>query len=150
MGAGSYAAGLGLAGHDPLETPEPVATSTGAGSPKFDPLTKTYPLTADGGVEEVDPIWQEIAHRLGIPLGALAFAPDVGIDVDRIRQATRENAQRTVEDVVRGALAPMIARGDAEVVRVVLAQPWRGKWEAWVKNPRDPENDKNTRPFASS
>lgn len=150
MGAGSFAAGLGRAGHDPIATPGPSEFDEVAGSPKFDPLTKTYPATDDGGVEEVDPIWQEIAHRLGIPLGALSFAPDLGIDAEAIKNATASNAQRTVEDTVKRALGPMIPNGDVELVRVVLALPWSGKWEAWVKNLRDPESDTNPRAFTSS
>ena len=117
------------------------------GAPLLDPVTKTYPWPGDGHVETGDPVWQEVAHRLGIPLGALSFAPDIGIDVQRIRSATRARAQKTVEDAVNQALAPMIERGDVAVVRVVIAMPWTGRWDAWVRNLRDPINQ--PRPFAS-
>lgn len=148
MGAGSYLAGVGLAGQPPTETASMQTGGTPiAGVPKFDPLTKTYPLEDGGGVEEVDAIWQEVAHRLGIPLGSIPSAPTVGINVARIRAATRANAQRTVEDVVSVALKPMIDRGDVAIDRVVLAQPWAGKWESWITNLR--ENDPAARPFGS-
>lgn len=147
MGAGSFGAGVGLAGHDPVETAEPVVIAAGLGAARFDPLTKTYPVADDGEVEQVDAVWQEVAHRLGIPLGALASTPDVGIDLERIRAATREQAQRTVEDVIAVALKPMIERGDVAVARVVLAQPWRGKWESWIVNLRDPRS--KPRPFGA-
>lgn len=141
-------AGLGLAGHDPIATPDAAVSDTPAGTAKFDPLTRTYPLTDEGGVEEVtDPVWQEIAHRLGIPLGALSFAPDIGIDLEAIRAALPAQAQRTVEDVVNRALAPMITRGDVSVDRVELAQPWSGKWDAWVRNVRD--TDAGARAFGN-
>ncbi len=138
MGAGSYGAGLGLAGHDPVESSSAAATLPPRRGSKFDPFTKTYVLTADGDVDQVEAVWEEIAHRLGIPLGALSFAKDVGIDVERIRNTTRERAQRTVEDVVAQALKPLVDAGDVSLERVLLAQPWAGKWEAWVRNLRDP------------
>lgn len=142
MGAGSFNAGLGLAGHDPIDVPAPAVSTAIAGTALFDPLTKTYPLTTDGAdVVEADPVWQEVAHRLGIPLGSLSFAPDVGIDLIAIKQATPGTAQRTVEDVVNRALAPMIAGGDVQVMGVDLALPWRGKWDVRLKNLRDPAND---------
>ena len=147
-GAGSYDAGLGPAGHDPTEV---GVMQTGGvpilGVPKFDPLTKTDPVVDDGSNEEVSAVWQEVAHRIGIPLGAIAATPNVGLNVARIREATASNAQRTVEDVLAVALKPMIDRGDVKIDRVLLALPWRGKWEAWVINLR--ENDPNARPFGS-
>lgn len=143
MGAGSALAGLGLAGHDPIAIPAAPVDTAPAGSPKWDPLTKSYPLLADGSVDEVDPVWQEVAHRLGIPLGSLSSAPDIGIDVEAARNATPGNAQRTIEDVVNRALAPMIARGDVQVVAVLLKLPWQGKWDTKIKNLRDPDLDTN-------
>lgn len=150
MGAGSFPAGVGLAGQDPIAASS--TRSSGAaltGVPKFDPLTKTYPDDGAGGVEEVDPIWQEVAHRLGIPLGAIPSAATLGIDVARARAATPANAQSTIEDVVTVALQPMIDRGDVKVARVVLAKPWRGKWESHVTNLREPDPQLASRVFGS-
>ena len=150
MGAGSYLAGVGLAGHSPTEI---AATSGGAGTvtgvPMFDPLTKSYPDDGDGGVEEASAIWQEVAHRLGIPLGAIPSAATVGIDVARARAATPANAESTIEDVVTVALQPMSDRGDVNVARVVLAKPGRGKWESHIPNLREPDPQLASRVFGS-
>jgi hypothetical protein len=142
-GAGSFLAGVGLAGHAPIALPAAAIATSPAGAPKWDPLTKSYPLLANGSNDSTDGVWQEVAHRLGIPLGSLSSSPDIGIDVEAARNATPGNAQRTVEDVVNRALAPMIARGDVQVVRIRLALPWRGKWDAHIKNLRDPDLDTN-------
>lgn len=112
MGAGEFPAGEGPAGLDP---PAPaLADSTTKRVPYFDPFTKSFPLELNGSGEfqAVHPVDQAVALALGIQLNGVAAQPGRGLDIQRLRRASRATVALTVADVVRIALADLVAAGD--------------------------------------
>lgn len=111
MGAGSFGAGIGPAGFDPLtETPPEILTLPPG--VRYDPGARTFPFGTDGGIEAAHPVDQYVALVCTIARGSLAACPDAGIDLDRIRKAPADTVQAVVTDEVHRALADGIARGD--------------------------------------
>jgi len=111
MGAGSFGAGIGPAGFDPLVTTPPNRASL-PDAPFYDPSVRGYPFGDGGELSAVHPVDQYVALVASIPLGSVASSPEDGVDYDRIRLAQPAARQSTITDCVRYALRDGIARGD--------------------------------------
>lgn len=137
MGAGSFGAGIGPAGSDPVTVSPAAVPPTTTDTPFFDPFALVYPFDSTGELETTHPVWQRVALALGIRRGALRSTPDVGIPLERLRLATDLTAQREADGAVRVALADLLSAGDIDLVAVSVDLPWRGKFYADIRNLRE-------------
>lgn len=115
-GAGTFGAGIGsLAGSDPVAASS--ATTIALGSPQavfFDPLTKTFPVRADGTMVAIHPIDQAATFALTIKKGAIKSCPDIGHTFADIGSPADPSYQRRAEDAAKLALAALIKNGDVQ------------------------------------
>ncbi len=111
MGAGSFGAGIGPAGFDPLITSPPETVSLPAGV-EYSPDIRGFPFAADGGVSPSHPVDQFVALVCTIARGSLAVTPEDGINFERIRRSSPDELQAVITDEVRYALRDGLARGD--------------------------------------
>lgn len=78
MGAGSFAAGLGLAGLDPLPPQNQPRNVSPPAALYFDGASKGFPLDSNGHYLSIHPVDQAVALALLVKLGSLASAPEMG------------------------------------------------------------------------
>lgn len=126
IGLGSVVCGGGLCGADVPTLSAVVAPIT---NPEYYvPLARSTALNADGSVQTLHPVDQEVIFNLSNKLGSVPNDPTRGLDIDAIRRATDANKLRTAEDRVNVALRTLLAAGDIEVVSVAVtdspAPPW--------------------------
>lgn len=142
MGAGSFGAGLGHAGMDPLIllAPPPVIVTPRA--LKFDPRTKQFVRNADGQMADVHPIDQAVAFLLWVEQNSVPSRPSLGA---RVRARTARADPRLipgiVTDEVTTTLRPLANRGDITLLSVVVdtaTNPGLVAYAATYVNLRDP------------
>lgn len=141
MGAGTYAAGVGPAGFDPVGA-WTVRSTSPAVTPLFDPYTRDFPFAPTGGdFLAVHVVVQEACLALGIPLGSMASAPKLGIDVKRIRSTRAADIPAVCRDEVERCLSRLIERKDLRI-KEIRAEAGGGRvgLEVDIVNLRDPEN----------
>ena len=131
MGAGSYPAGVGPAGFDPLVT-TPPANLTLPGAPLYDPETRTFPFGPNGAARAVHPVDHYVALVCTTPRRSLASAPDEGIDFERIKRTPPASRQAVVTDEVRHALRDGISRGDLELLGAPILEDDETAGLAWA------------------
>ena len=139
MGAGSYPCGVGRAGFDPpravgrLTPILPLAAF-------FDPSTRDMPLTAAGDIQSVHPVDQKVSLALGISVGGASPSPGLGLDIARVRRASRIQMQAILDDIVRNALEEVLTAGDVELVGVTILIQTAGRtaFEVAYRNLRLP------------
>lgn len=142
MGFGSYPFGAGPFGYDPV-TGAVIPAKVAAPTPIYDPATKTFPLAADGTLADNHPVVLEVSLALGIRAGSIPSLASFGLRTERIRNARRDELQRTAEDEVELALSRLIERGDVELVSVTAtAKAGVIRLEVVFRNLRDPETQK--------
>jgi hypothetical protein len=125
MGAGDFIAGAGPAGHT---TPTPSAPDGSTlRSAKFDIQTRTFPLDGNGELTLVHPVDQAVALAVGRPLVGTQSTPTSGLDVARLRRASRASMQLTVTLVVKDALQQLISDGDIAFHGAPLAPDANGR-----------------------
>lgn len=124
MGAGSYEAGAGGAGEDPVADPSTPRAVTMPRAAKFDAASKAFPFDDDGRLQDAHPVDQEVALALWVVAGTLASAPELGHGLRSVRLDSAR--KKAVEDAVRLALAALLSRGDIEVLGIESASPQRG------------------------
>lgn len=126
MGAGSYPAGLGPAGLDPL----PDATVPREGLPPvallFDGATKDFPLDADGFYRSVGIGAQKVELALIRVFGKMPIAANEGLDLTGVVPAPGEKLSMDGENRVRAALAQPLAAGEIEILSITTTSPVRG------------------------
>ncbi len=127
MGAGSYAAGIGQAGGDPVSDPSVSTTTTPPAAARFDAGKKDFLLNASGFYEAVHPVDQEFALRLSIRRGSISSAPDVGHRIRDLKRIGGTGFEAKVRDCVTEAVKPMTSRGDVEIVSITLDTSQRGQ-----------------------
>lgn len=139
-GAGCAGAGEGPAGWD--RTPEPGYRPgpTLVAAPLFDPQTKRYTMTAEGGLVAEHPVMARARHLLGIRRRGLPAAPSVGLPIAGIKAAHKDRKQRECEDAVKITLKPLLDDEDVIIVRVVLSTPFDGTFYTELKNLRAPND----------
>lgn len=121
MGAGSFAAGSTPAGFDnPVQQARIVPVLPAA--VLYDPLTRSLPLDANGQVQSVHPVDQEVARMLTIPLGAIAGDPDSGLDVVMLkRPVSPAQVPNLISLVVKKALKRLLDAGDIKIIAIEAA-----------------------------
>lgn len=125
MATTSFPAGVGPAGHDPI-VPSAAEVRPAIVAAFFDPETRTFPFV-DGSPVPVHPVDQEVAIRVGVPLGSIAACPSVGLAYSRFRRAAPERMQATATDAVRNALAEPVRTGDVEFLGAPLDDGAEGR-----------------------
>lgn len=120
MGAGSFPAGVGLAGADPQSISAAAVPMVNAA--QYDPRLRIIVQNADGTTAEMHPIDQQVAYSLTIKLGTIASDPTRGFDWDKLKRTAPSARQHAASDLVKRALATPIAAGDITVVSVQLVQ----------------------------
>lgn len=128
MGAGEYEAGdADWAGEDPITAPSDPRAVTLPAAVKFDLATKGFPLDSDGLYISAHPVDQAVNLALGVVAGSIASDPAFGNKLRRIRFAAGGPVlQKSVEDVVRIALADRLAAADISILKVETDVPARG------------------------
>lgn len=147
MGAGSYAAGLGPAGYDPVAAPS-TRTADAVAIPLYDPKIKGYPYAPEGDdglcqLVDVHPVMQEVSLALGLGKGTIKSLPGLGINIKRIRNTRSADIPEVVRDEVNRALESLIAAKDI-LLREVRSEAKNGRvgFEADVVNLRDPRSER--------
>jgi hypothetical protein len=141
MPAGSYGAGFGGAGFDPI-----VVSDSTLGAPtralRYDLATRRFVEDGTGGFVDVHPIDQKVAFLLGTEQGSLPSVPTLG---QRYRARVNGIDPRLIPAVVldetRLVLAPLLAAQDIELLDVQTdAASFRGRVVIAVtyRNLRDP------------
>jgi hypothetical protein len=127
MGAGSYGAGVGPAGHDLATSASGSPILRGHGAIWYDGAARDYLLDAQGNYRTVHFVDQKVALALVIREGDVAGVPTLGSRLALLKRGSRTRLQAAAEDAVRLALAQMLADGEVELGRVDVASPARGK-----------------------
>lgn len=133
-GAGSFPAGVGLAGADPVADPSLRSTSTPPAATLFDLTSRSFPVDEQGRLRAIHPVDQGVALALGVGQGGIANVPELGHRLRRIRSGARPSLQREVEDFVRLALRVWLERSDIALLAVVARTHTavRGRVEIFV------------------
>ena len=125
MGAGDFPAGEGPSGHTP-QFGAPADNSTKRAA-YFDMFLRSYPVDGSGELKAIHPVDQAVALALGIRLGGIASAAQTGLDVERLRRASRATLAITVRYVVAEALATLIGEGDIQFLGAPLTPDANGR-----------------------
>lgn len=122
MGAGSFGAGLGGAGFDPVYLPIPQQPVLTPRAVLYDPSVKQYLLTdSNGNKVDVHPIDQIVATRLTMQQGQSASRPDLGTRIRaRFAQAAPVRHPQIAYQEVSAELADLISAGDVKLWSVQL------------------------------
>lgn len=131
MPAGSWPAGSVIAGGD-VFVRSPAVPPRQA-SAKYNATSKTAVVLSDGSIAVVHYVDQQVALALGVELGTIPSAPTIGIDLSRVRRATKATFQRTVEDAVKGALGFLLATKSIRIDSIVTTWSPVGR-SSWVVN----------------
>ncbi len=118
MPLGSYPAGIGPAGYDPVVPPYAPRNVRPPVSLRFDGTTRDFPIDAHGFYGEVDPVDQAVALALMINEGVIAAVPDLGNRLRRITRVSPAVAKTTAEDYVRLALSSLIAAKSVSIEKL--------------------------------
>ena len=119
MGAGSFPAGSGPAGFDPIAEGVPVNVLTPQAL-RYEGSSRDWALADDGNYRAVH--WVEQAFAIGCLTrrGSNKSSPDVGNDVHAIPYLGGLDLTATIEDCIRKAnpIATLLKNGDADIVRI--------------------------------
>lgn len=148
MPAGSYAAGSGFAGADPVaawsDPPKVIQTSNAA---LWDLSTRTVSRDeATGLVKRIHWVDQAVALALGVPLGSLPSSPNLGHRLRLIKRAAGPQLEAQVVDAVNLALADLLERRDISLISIVVNTTTRSQIVVAVSyvnlrlNPRSNQN----------
>jgi hypothetical protein len=117
MPAGTFPAGIGPCGLDPLPDPLPARDVSPPVALRFDGATQDFPLDANGRYLSIHPVDQQVALALLIGLGTLPSVPTVGAafrQITRITNATETQAA----NMARAALAKLVAAKEVQIVTI--------------------------------
>ncbi len=121
IGMCSAVCGGGLCGADIPVPSTPVAPID---NPEFYvPLSRATALNADGSIQTLHPVDQEVIFNLSNKLGSIPNDSTRGLDVDAIRRAPDNRKLQTAEDRVALALSALVANGDVAILDVSLEDP---------------------------
>jgi hypothetical protein len=90
-------------------------------------FTRSFPLDAQGELQRVHAVDQEVALALGISLTGVSSSIATGLDTRRLRRTSRQAMELTVLSVVRDALATLIDAGDIRFLGAPLAPDANGR-----------------------
>lgn len=125
MGAGSFAAGLGLAGLDPLPPANPPRNVSPPAALYFDGASRGFPLDAQGHYLGIHPVDQAVAVALIVSLGSLSSAPEVGAAFTSIKRVGPSTVA-TATDYANRALATLVQAKKIQILGIVVTTPTRG------------------------
>lgn len=114
-GAGSYGAGMGPAGFDPVADPSAPRRVTPPRALLFQLNGFDFPLDDDGLYQAVHPVDQWVALQVGVSLGAIGTSATAGNRLRRITHVGAPSTQREVEDAIRIALAAKVNDGSIRI-----------------------------------
>lgn len=127
-GAAAYGAGLGPAGHDPAAEPDERVVQEPVAALHFDPFNRVFTQNTDlTMVAGSGPIQR--AALLLLPLGSLPATATNGLNVARIRRASRSQRARVILDELRVAWKPLLDTQQIEIVSVEIEEP--GEGQSW-------------------
>jgi len=116
MGAGSFPAGSGPAGADPIQsgTPNGIVEPTAI---RYEGASKDFALDAAGNYRRVHPVDQAVAIGMMVRQGQLKSSPTIGNTLDQITYLTGPNLKSNVENRVRTAnpIAALLASGSISI-----------------------------------
>lgn len=141
MGAGSFPAGFGPAGADPVYVAGAVIPPVLPRALKFDPQTRRFVQNADGSMADIHPVDQQVIFLLFFERGSIPSQPTLGTRLRaRIERLDPRKVPGVALDEVKQALNPLILAGDVRLVSVVsdTTFPARGLFVVTYVNLRDP------------
>jgi hypothetical protein len=118
-GAGSFPAGSGPCGLDPLSPPPPPRSVTPPAALRFDGQSQDLLLDSSGHYLAIHPIDQQVALALLIGLGTIGSAPTVGAafrQITRITNATQTQAT----NMARAALAALVSAKKIQITDITV------------------------------
>jgi phage gp46-like protein len=144
MGAGSFPAGLGGAGLDPVYLPTPAAQPLPPRALFYDPRLRQFSLTdALGNQFDVHPVDQIVALRLTSYQGQSTSQTTLGTRLRTISQGlSPDRAQQLAQTEVQRVLQDLIDAGDIRLISVVadVSVYSRTQFAVTYVNLRDPAN----------
>lgn len=121
IGMCSAPCGAGLCGADiPSLSAAIVPMQNAASYVVVSGTRRIIPLNADGTVQELHPVDQEVILDLANELGSLANDPGRGLDIQAIKDADDARKLQTAIDRVNVCLSGPLSRGDIEIRDVSL------------------------------
>jgi len=118
-GAGSFPAGMGPAGADPVQSSPPRAPIN-LGAMRYEGSTRGWVQDSTGQYVKLHPVEQAVALSMCTRKGSLKSNPRVGNTLFEIEYLGGDDLAKDVEDRVRNAypLSVLVAAGDVEIVRI--------------------------------
>jgi hypothetical protein len=118
-GVGSFAAGSGPAGFDPI-LKRPAAPPVALGAIRYEGRTRGWVQDESGQYVKLHPVEQAVALAMCTRKGSLKSAPRVGNTLFEIEYLGSPDLGADVEDRVRNAfpLSDLVRSGDVEIVKI--------------------------------
>ena len=114
-GAGSFAAGMGPAGFDPVADPTPPRAVTPPRALLFQLDGFDFPLDAAGLYQSIHPTDQWVALQVGLIFGTVGTSPTAGSRLRSITHVGAPSTQREAQDAIRIALADKVNTGSIRI-----------------------------------
>lgn len=125
-GAAAFGAGLGPAGHDPADEPEERVVQEPIEAMHFDPFNRVFTQNADlTMVAGSGPIQR--AALLLLPLGSLPATASNGLNIARIKRASRSQRARVILDELKIAWKSLLETQQIEIIGVEIDEPAEGQ-----------------------
>lgn len=125
-GAAAFGAGLGPAGHDPADEPEERVVQEPIEAMHFDPFNRVFTQNADlTMVAGSGPIQR--AALLLLPLGSLPATASNGLNIARIKRASRSQRARVILDELKIAWKSLLETQQIEILGVEIDEPAEGQ-----------------------
>lgn len=125
-GAGSFKAGTGGAGQNPI-TQATLVEMLRPQAIFFDPSTRGFPQDLDGLNVAVHPVDQSVAIIFGVFKGSILSAKDTGFDRARVKRATKAALQAAINDECARVLADLIGDGSVKFLGSPLRADAHGR-----------------------
>lgn len=136
-GIGSFPAGVGPAGHAPVQ-PTPRVPTVQPAALRYEGATSDWVYGSDGRLRRVHPVDQGMALGLLVAQGSLRSSPDTGSTLRSIRYLNPNGLQARIEDAVRKAnpIARYLADGSVTILSInYQVLPQRGLYvECYYRN----------------
>lgn len=125
-GAAAFGAGLGPAGHDPADEPEERVVQEPIEAMHFDPFNRVFTQNADlTMVAGSGPIQR--AALLLLPLGSLPATASNGLNIARIKRASKSQRARVILDELKIAWKSLLETQQIEILGVEIDEPAEGQ-----------------------
>lgn len=114
-GAGSFGAGMGPAGFDPVADPTAPRRVTPPRAILLQLNDFDFPLDSNGRYQDIHPTDQWVALQVGIVLGTVGTSPTAGSALRSITHVGAPSTQREAQDAIRRALADKVNAGSIKI-----------------------------------